>query len=90
METICMILCIVFGLAIIGFGTYAFITGNNTTCVLAIVSAILSILSLLIGVSHNSPSESKSIETKTAPTIDTVVVIKNNIADTTYVYKFKK
>ena len=54
---------------------------------------ILSIFVIMIGTICLSGSINKSlkeIECKVPPQIDTVVITKNSVSDTTYIYKFEE
>ena len=105
METLVntfLIICTVFtliGLVIILIGGILF---DNDTCgkigIYSFAVSIICIIGAVIAGGINSKKTAeiaeeeiiKVVETKKEPIIDTTIVIKNGITDTTFTYKFRK
>ena len=57
---------------------------------LAVVSVIVLIAVGSFTVAGVDTEKGKCVETKTAPTVDTLIVTRNGVSDSTYYYKFSE
>lgn len=80
---------------------WAVLLGNRVCLKIGLylfLSAFICFISALISDGVTAPGETeiidekitKVVETKKEPVIDTTIVIKNGVADTTFTYKFRK
>ena len=89
LQIILAIFTIIFFMTSIGLIAIVMGTNSKKHALLCIISMILFVMCMIAGACTDKPFETYDIETKEVPTIDTIVVVKNNVADTTYIYKFK-
>ena len=91
MITFLFVSLIISAILTVIFGIGVFITDSKVCFILSIVNFVIFIVSLIgfVCCEEKSRDFKTIVQTKEMPVIDTIVLTKNNVADTTYLYKFR-